>query len=205
MKEYKIVFWDFDGVIKDSVSVKTSAFENLFKVYGEDIGRRVREHHIKHSGVSRFEKIPLYLEWSGLPSDSENVQVFCDKFSAEVLQAVVDSEWVPGVREYLEENAERQYFVLTTATPQDEIETILDTIEIRSLFRRVYGAPHSKAAAIETVMNEMSVDPSEACMVGDAEADHAAATGNGIEFILRCTPLNTELQELHKGSRFSTL
>ena len=35
LSDYKLVFWDFDGVIKDSVTVKTDAFSKLFEKYGE--------------------------------------------------------------------------------------------------------------------------------------------------------------------------
>ena len=58
-----IVFWDFDGVIKDSVEVKAAAFERLFLPYGAEIARRVRQHHEAHGGMSRFDKVPLYLAW----------------------------------------------------------------------------------------------------------------------------------------------
>ncbi|MEC7219091.1 MAG: hypothetical protein VXW29_01645, partial [SAR324 cluster bacterium] len=33
---YKLIFWDFDGVIKDSVPLKTEAFDQLFCEYGEE-------------------------------------------------------------------------------------------------------------------------------------------------------------------------
>ena len=33
----KVIFWDFDGVIKDSVKVKSLAFERLFSDYGNNI------------------------------------------------------------------------------------------------------------------------------------------------------------------------
>lgn len=57
----ELIFWDFDGVIKDSVSVKTLAFEKLFLPYGKKIAQKVKNHHEANGGVSRFEKIPLYL------------------------------------------------------------------------------------------------------------------------------------------------
>ena len=59
----KIIFWDFDGVIKKSNQVKNDAFFNLF----EDIKKEQREyilnHHINNQGLSRFKKIPYYMEY----------------------------------------------------------------------------------------------------------------------------------------------
>ena len=42
LKSAKVIFWDFDGVIKDSVKVKTDAFEKLFSTYGNDIVKKIR-------------------------------------------------------------------------------------------------------------------------------------------------------------------
>ena len=57
IKNAKIIFWDFDGVIKDSVPVKGEAFRKLFIKYGSDISEKVVDHHYKNGGVSRYEKI----------------------------------------------------------------------------------------------------------------------------------------------------
>ena len=57
---YKLIFWDFDGVIKDSVPLKTEAFDQLFCEYGEEVRKYVREYHLLHGGVSRQIKIPHY-------------------------------------------------------------------------------------------------------------------------------------------------
>ena len=61
----KAIFWDFDGVIKDSVSLKSDAFSELFSSSDKAVVNKINEHHELNGGVSRYEKIPLYLEWSG--------------------------------------------------------------------------------------------------------------------------------------------
>ena len=40
IKKAKTIFWDFDGVIKDSVSVKSDAFEELFLPFGSDVAKK---------------------------------------------------------------------------------------------------------------------------------------------------------------------
>ena len=54
LKEKQIVFWDFDGVIKDSVSTKSMGYEKLFSRFGEEVVKRVNNHHAANGGVSRF-------------------------------------------------------------------------------------------------------------------------------------------------------
>ena len=56
----KAIFWDFDGVIAESVNVKTEAFYNLYLPYGIEIAEKVRRHHLDNGGMSRFEKFRYY-------------------------------------------------------------------------------------------------------------------------------------------------
>ena len=101
LKSKNLIFWDFDGVIKDSVNLKTAAYENLFLSFGLEIAGRVRRHHEANGGLSRFNKIPLYLEWAGQSASHEQIEFFCEKFSQAVMHAVINSPWVHGVQEYL--------------------------------------------------------------------------------------------------------
>ena len=38
----RLVFWDFDGVIKESVAVKTEAFVQLFSPFGAEVAAALR-------------------------------------------------------------------------------------------------------------------------------------------------------------------
>lgn len=205
MREFSVLFWDFDGVIKDSVTVKSLAFEQLFLPYGKEVADRVRQHHEAHSGVSRFEKMPIYLAWAGEPVNAEQVQDFCDRFSQLVRQAVINAAWVPGVREYLQAHHTRQRFVLVTATPQEEVQQILHALKISHCFREVHGAPTPKAMAIRDVLERLQCLPEQALVVGDSESDLNAAEANNVAFMLRRTPLNRSLQERFSGATFDGL
>ena len=185
LKSAKILFWDFDGVIKDSIQIKSIAFEKLFTPFGINVAKKVRLHHEQNGGMSRFEKLPIYLQWAGEKVTDHKISDYCEKFSNMVLQAVVDSEWVPGVREYLQENHETQIFVLVTATPQEEIIEILNLLGISHFFVSVFGSPLSKSSAIARGLKSNNCKHTEAIMIGDARADYEAAMSNQVEFIFR--------------------
>lgn len=201
----ELVFWDFDGVIKDSVDVKTHTFVQLFLPYGEKVANRVRQHHESNGGVSRFDKIPVYLTWAGVPVSAVQIETFCARFSQAVQQAVIDAPWVPGVREYLLQHYVEQYFVLVTATPQEEIEQILGALDLAHCFREVHGAPTKKTCAIGEVLARQNYAPEQALMIGDAETDRQAAQANAVPFLLRRTPLNLKLQASYDGPIFNDL
>jgi phosphoglycolate phosphatase-like HAD superfamily hydrolase len=182
----RLVFWDFDGVIKESVAIKTDAFGQLFSRFGPDIADRVKAHHLANGGMSRFEKMPVYLAWAGQPVTEASVNDYCRRFSRAVLQCVVDAPWVPGVEQYLSTNQHRQEFVLVTSTPQQEIEEILQAIDLHRCFSVVYGAPTRKVDAINKALSSsQGLVASECLMVGDAMADLEAARANNVLFLLR--------------------
>ena len=205
VKEFKIVFWDFDGVIKDSVKVKSLGYEKLFSQFGQELVGRVNKHHESNGGISRFVKIPLYLGWAGQTLKPESVQEYCDRFSALVQQAVIDSPWVPGVKEYLKYNHTRQCFILITGTPQEEIEQILISLDIADLFREVHGAPKTKITVVNDVLKRLGFESEQALVIGDSGTDLEAAKDNSVAFLLRCTNQNYNLQESYSGPRFENL
>ena len=56
----KILIYDFDGVICDSVGLKTDAFVELYSSENENIQKLVKVYHLTNGGISRFEKIKYF-------------------------------------------------------------------------------------------------------------------------------------------------
>ncbi len=194
------VFWDFDGVIKDSIEAKTNAFRFIFSNSKEGVIKKIISHHQENGGMSRYEKIPLYLQWSGLSYDTNNVENYCNKFSAFAKKMVIDSPWVDGARDFIEKRHNQGLLnIIVTATPQNEIEDIIDTLQIKKMFTGVYGSPLNKTNSLKFALAEKKIDYDKSIMVGDAKTDYGAARDNKVKFILRETEFNRNLQELCKG------
>jgi phosphoglycolate phosphatase-like HAD superfamily hydrolase len=194
IKRAKTIFWDFDGVIKDSVTVKSDAFEQLFLPFGEKIAVKVRKHHEANGGMSRFDKLPIYLEWVGQEAIEELTTEYEEKFSLLVKQKVINSDWVLGSLDYLKNNHHYQQFFLITATPQQEIEEILSALKINQFFEEVIGAPTKKGHAIKQILVRYNITSEHTVMIGDSNSDYIAAVENKIPFVLRKTDLNKKLQ-----------
>ena len=190
IKGFKVVFWDFDGVIKDSVGVKSDAFESIFLPFGRDVAAKVREHHEKNGGVSRHKKIPIYLAWANQNISSDNIDRYTQKFSSLVVQSVLESKWVPGIYDYIISNFQEQDFILVTATPFEEIVCILHELEIDHCFKRVYGSPTHKSDAINQSLLDFGISPKDALMIGDSESDLFASRQTGVNFLLRKNQFN---------------
>lgn len=195
LRKAKLVFWDFDGVIKETVNLKGEAFADLFLNYGQELMVKIRQHHALHGGVSRFEKIPLYLGWAGMSQDLESVRRFCKEYSKIVFRKVLEAPWVPGAQELLRCNPRQQKYYLVTATPQKEMEAILAALDLTVVFKGVFGAPVKKADAIRRTLEASGMSKELCLLIGDSQADKQAASIANIPFLLRKHSDNSDLQE----------
>lgn len=191
LQAFDALFWDFDGVIKESVDVKTQAYEQLFTSFGAQVSARVSKHHEANGGMSRFDKLPIYLEWAGLRPTVNTIHEYSEKFGHAVIQKVIDSPWVSGVERVLHKRRQHQIFVLVSATPQAELEFILKELGLTQNFAAIYGAPVKKSDAIAEILRLKKLTPERCLMIGDATADMAAAEANQVPFLLRRHASNT--------------
>jgi phosphoglycolate phosphatase-like HAD superfamily hydrolase len=199
VRDAKLVLWDFDGVIKESVAVKTQAFAALFGPFGSRVVAEVTRHHEANGGMSRFEKIPLYLELAGeLPTEAR-VNEMCDRFATLVRDAVIAAPWVPGAERYLRSRPRGQTFALVSATPREELLTIIEALRLRECFHEIFGAPTSKEEAVRPALLETATAPAESVMIGDSSSDLEAARRNQVPFVLRRHESNGGVFEQYSG------
>ena len=191
IKKYNLIIFDFDGVIKNSLEVKSKAFERLFESYGKLITKKIKSHHKKNEGLSRYKKIPIYLSWVNEDLSKKNVNKFCNRYSKLVFYQVIKSTWVPGIKVFLRKNPYKQIFSIVTATPEKEIIKIVLNLNIRKHFKIIKGSPTSKSKLIKIILKKYKINPNKALMIGDTLTDYVAAKTNKVEFIFRKTDYNS--------------
>jgi phosphoglycolate phosphatase-like HAD superfamily hydrolase len=193
-----IIFLDFDGVIKDSVDAKGLAFVATFRDFGHATGERILAHHRSNGGMSRTQKIPLYLEWVGLPTGPATVERFNSFFAAAARRAVIDSPWVPGALEYLERRRVGEVKVIVSATPEQELRSIAEELGIANLVDSIFGAPMRKVDAIRREIRRLGARAGDCIMIGDSMVDLEAAAAAEVPFILRRHDGNRDLERVHQ-------
>jgi phosphoglycolate phosphatase-like HAD superfamily hydrolase len=185
-RKYDAIVFDFDGVLVESVDVKTQAFGALYADYGEHIVEQVRAYHIQHGGVSRFEKFRYYHEvLLGKNLTDEEEMRLGDRFSEYVEDAVVKADYVAGAYELLENNYQSTPLFVASATPDRELKRIVARRNMSHYFVSVHGAPISKGAIIKDVLSKYRFDPDRVLMVGDAISDRQGAIAAGVKFVGR--------------------
>lgn len=201
----RIVFLDFDGVIKDSVDAKGIAFAAAFRDFGPRLGDRILAHHRANGGMSRLQKIPLYASWAGVPTLPDHLETFMRAFEVEARRAVLQSPWVPGALEFLARKQRSEAKVIVSATPEQELRSIAEELGIACHVESLIGTPTAKADAIRSELHRLVAKPGDCVMVGDSMVDLEAAEANGVPFILRRHADNAALAALHSGRSIDDL
>lgn len=182
----KAIIFDFDGVIVESVDIKTKAFARLFANEGEDIVSKVVDYHLKNGGVSRFDKFRYYYkEILRRPLSDERFKELCSGFSELVMEEVVKAPYVKGSKEVLDNYSINYQCFVATGTPQEEIDEIIKQRGMGPYFKGVFGAPKKKNVIVREILESFCLKPDEVVFVGDAMSDYQAASDNSIEFIAR--------------------
>jgi phosphoglycolate phosphatase-like HAD superfamily hydrolase len=200
----KNIFFDFDGVIAESVSAKTDAFEEMYLPYGKDIAAKVVEYHKLHGGVSRYEKFKYFhKEFLNEVIDKEKVNELACQFSNIVLDKVINSDEVLGANYFIEKYHTKFKFWVITGTPMTEIELIAEKRKLTSFFIGLHGSPKNKRYWTENLIKKHNLKRDEIIFLGDATTDMDAAYFSKTHFALRENEENKEIFKDYKGLRFN--
>jgi phosphoglycolate phosphatase-like HAD superfamily hydrolase len=181
----KAVVFDFDGVILESLEVKTEAFRSLFGDEPEHVEQIVRL-HVENLGLSRYEKFrTIYRDFLRRPLDEAEMARLDERFSELVFERVVACDFVQGARDFIARAAQEHELYVASATPEEELVRIIAARGIAPFFAGVGGSPRTKEEIVGDVLADRGIDPSEAVFIGDAMTDLLAARATGVPFVGR--------------------
>ena len=190
----KNIFFDFDGVIAESVNVKTNAFYQIYLKYGKNVAQKAVEHHKANGGMSRYEKFKLYhKEFLGLDIDQNQVENLSQQFSDLVEKGVIESPEVSGAQNFIYNHHNNYKMFIITGTPTEEAKRICKARGLFNYFIEICGSPRKKGSWVQYLFDKYNLIKEETVFVGDAFADYNAAKEHGITFLLRNYEENKEL------------
>src|SRR3989338_310038 len=133
----KAVIFDIDGVILETVNIKTNAFGDLFHKF-PNYRKTILDYHKRHLGISRYVKFRFIHERIlKLPLSKKQEKQLGRRFSRIVLQKVLRSPFVPGALKFLQDYDGQYLFFAASGTPTKELNFVLKKRKLDKFFKRI--------------------------------------------------------------------
>ncbi len=181
------VVFDFDGVLVESMAIKSDCFRRLFSDCSE-VDQIVALHE-RHGGVDRRTKIAMiYREILNEPLSPSELDRLAARFERLVEERIVSCPMVPGAPELLDCLHGRVPMTVASGTPQGELERIAGRRGLSRYFMSLRGSPPDKIQLVSEILKQSGWEAHRVLMIGDALADFEAARENHLQFIGRQAP-----------------
>jgi len=198
LEKYSTFFWDFDGVILDSNTVREFGFKKVLENFPENQVNQLLDFHRMNGGLSRYVKFRYFYETILGESITENhVNELAESFSKIMLEELIKPDYlIAETVDYLKQNSSKVPMYIVSGSDQTELRFLCEKLGLVSCFKGIYGSPIPKIKLVETILNENpTIIPSESCLIGDSHNDYEAAQINGLDFL---GYNNDELQTISK-------
>lgn len=180
------IFFDFDGVIVESIEIKNNAFATIYEPFGDDIVSAALEHHKANEGISRLIKFRhCHKALLGIDLDDDSLYELAQTYTSIVEDRVVACDSVAGAEAFLTKHHQQIMMFVVSGTPEDELQRIAERRSLSLYFKEVRGSPKTKDAILSELLARYGLDLAKTLFVGDAMADYRAATACGVPFIGR--------------------
>lgn len=179
---YDLVVFDCDGVVLDSNKVKTEAFYNSVRSYGEGNAQALVDYHVRNGGVSRYIKFEYFLtDILKKEPSKEEVESLLSRFSSEVKKGLMSCDVADGL-DRLREKSRQAKWLIVSGGDQEELREIFAARKLDRFFDGgIFGSPDTKDTILSRVINSQTLIGA-ALFIGDSKYDYEAATRAGMDF-----------------------
>ena len=185
--DYEAVVFDFDGVLVESNQIKHEAFSKIFCQYPEHYDE-IMKYHYDHHMVDRYSKFEYILSNVLEIQDAhreELRQKWITDFRDYTRNEIIRCNYVVGAIELLDYLQNNSLLFVASATPQDELEIIIEKRGLGKYFKKIYGAPIKKDQVLMQIKTQQKLNDNEILFIGDSKEDYLASLESGVPFIGR--------------------
>ncbi|OEK05209.1 HAD family hydrolase [Roseivirga misakiensis] len=181
----KSIFWDFDGVILDSMSVRDQGFIEVLKPYPEEQVAFLLDFHRRNGGWSRYVKFRYFFEQiRGESVSEETVNEMAQHFSVIMKRILTNKELlIQDALNFIKKYHKDISMHIVSGSDHVELNYLCAQLEIDLLFQSIDGSPTPKAELVGNLLNTRHYPKHEVVLVGDSINDYEAASKNEIGFI----------------------
>lgn len=185
LKRYDLIFWDFDGVLLDSMAIRDQGFVEVLEAYPKDQVSALVDYHRENGGLSRYHKFRYFFEQIRQEAvTAGQITDLAKRFSVVMKKLLVNpdlliAETVSWAKEC--QNHARQFIV--SGSDQKELRFLTKELNIDPFFNGIYGSPTPKKELVLHLLKLEQVDNKNVCLIGDSVNDYEAATANSVDFL----------------------
>lgn len=179
----KNIIFDFDGVILDSMPIRTEGFKKIFENYDNKKVEELISFHLINGGLSRFAKIKYFFEELLETSISEEeINFFADKYSKIMKENLINEKYL--IREtvdFIKNNNNIKMFI-ASGSEEKELRLINESLQLSKYFLGIFGSPKNKIDIVKSIIQDNKLNKNETILIGDSINDYDAAIKNDIRF-----------------------
>lgn len=180
---YKIWFFDCDGVLLDSNSVKTEAFYETVLRYGQDKAECFVKYHQDHGGISRFEKFKYFFETMlGMKSFKADLTCVLQEYGERVKTKLIKCQETEGLHEFLERLPPNSPKIVVSGGEQSELREVFQKRKLAKYFDSILGSPEDKLTILNREIGS-KIHKVPAVFIGDTQYDYECARNVNVDFI----------------------
>jgi phosphoglycolate phosphatase-like HAD superfamily hydrolase len=180
----KNIIFDFDGVILDSVPIKTEGFRKLFQNFStNDINKLVLYHEL-NGGKSRYVKIKYFFN-ELLHKDISEQQIleYANKYSEITKEELTNPKYISeDTLSFIRENYKKYEMHIASGADEKDLKYICEKLDLTKYFLSINGSPKIKGEIVKSILLDNNYDTNETVLIGDSVNDFDSAEDNGIDF-----------------------
>jgi len=178
-----LIVFDCDGIILESMDIKTKAFHRIGETISEEAAEGMAVYHSANGGMSRYKKFEwLYTTYKGRAITEEETEALNEQFKKIAMEEIARCPLVPGAQSVLDHWHGRLPMYVASGAPEEELRMIIQNRGLNKYFAGVYGSPTVKTQLLRIIVQHAGVTPWNAIMIGDSRTDQYAAEAVGTRF-----------------------
>ena len=183
--EYKVILWDFDGVIMDSMPIRGTGFQEVLKQYPGEQVEKLLAFHQQNGGLSRYVKFRHFFEKiRGEVITDQQVLSLAEEFSKIMISLLLDEKLlIKDSIDFIKKNYLNYDMHIVSGSDGNELRQICEGLKIDNYFKTINGSPIHKTELVRQVIETNNYNKEEVVLIGDSINDSEAAQVNDITFV----------------------
>ena len=182
--QIKTIFWDFDGVILDSMPIRDYGFKKIFEEFDKNLVDNLLVYHTLNGGLSRYVKIRyFYNTLLGIEVNDEKNQELANKFSTVMKAELTNKKYLMSETvDFIETNYKNYNFHIVSGSDEKELNYLCKELGLSRYFKTIEGSPTHKNDLVKKILEKYKYNQNECILIGDSINDYEAAKVNGMKF-----------------------